>query len=489
MAEAAAAAAAALEQKVAALAAECERTCRGVLGVSVVDLRTGRKLAALRDDEPFLPASSQKVLTSAFALARLGGDFRFDTAAYLVGRDLVVVGDYDPTFGDPDLAARAGTSIYAEMDRWARRIRDACGNAIDGDLVVRGPVDAAACRHPDWPASQHARWYAAPAGPLNFNNNCLDVGFRLPRGGRIVTLIRPTSRFIRVDSRVTLGRRNLWSLVLTDDDAVATIRGTVGQATIDPLPVAVNHPPLLFGRVLAERLARAGVRLAGTVRAAPASQTHLRGAEAVCRTRTDLAVALARANKPSMNVVAECIFLRAGDGAWQSSARLMSKTLAEAYGLDPASFTARDGGGLSRKNLVTPDAMTRLLRAVLRRDDVLAFLMSLPRSGIDGTLRKRLDDDCCRGRVLAKTGSLIGVSSLSGYILDARRRAALAFSMLADDVHGGTWRVKDCQDAVCRLLVDYVDAAAPAAPAGSPRRAPGAPTTRTARPRSPPPGP
>ena len=89
------------------------------IGVSVVDLASGAALASARPNELFIPASNQKLLTSAFAMHTLGGDYQFNTELYITrSGDLVVYGDYDPTLADSELAADEGKSIYAEMDRW-----------------------------------------------------------------------------------------------------------------------------------------------------------------------------------------------------------------------------------------------------------------------------------------------------------------------------------------------------------------------------------
>jgi len=170
-------------------------------------------------------------------------------------------------------------------------------------------------------------------------------------------------------------------------------------------------------------------------------------------------VVLSRANKRSLNMAAECVFLRAGDGTWSGSAALMTKTLVEGCGLKEDDLVVRDGGGLSRNNRIAPAALVKLLAAAARRQDADVFLASLPASGIDGTMEKRLDRPPYRGRILGKTGYIAGVSSLSGYVLDGSGRPAIAFSILANKVPGGKgWKAKQLQDQICRWLADSIGA-------------------------------
>ncbi len=451
-----------IQGRVAAAVNEYADRSKATVGVYAVDLRGGEPWVRLRQDELLIPASNQKILTAAVALARLGGKFQFVTAPCRIGDDLWVLGSGDPTFGDPRLAREANTSIYGEMDRWAAVIGKAMPGGITGDLVVCETFGVnqtsrqESFRHPDWPKKHHHVWYAAPAAAVNFNDNCLDVTFRVA-GGTITPSIVPHSRFIRVVNRIKLGRRHLWSVHYSRSDAVVTLTGSARRSSPDPISVPVNNPLLLFGRVLAERLARAGVKLNGQIRCADAAP-NVPSIRPLCRTRAKLPRVLRRANKRSLNMAAECVFLRAGDGTWAGSAKIATVTLRKDYGLDAGSFVVRDGGGLSRSNRISPRAMVRLLSAAARRKDADILLASLPVSGIDGTMRPRLSAARYRGRVRAKTGYISGVCCLSGYVVDAKGRPAVAFSILANRVPPGkAWRTKQLQDAICRILVDGID--------------------------------
>ena len=142
-----------LQQRASVLVSACQKATGCVAGVSAVDLRTGETLVAIRDKQLFIPASNAKLLTGAFALARLGGDFKFVTSVYLLGDDILIRGDYDPTPGDPRLAAAADESIYAELDRWAAAVKRRVGERFAGDVLVCDRRGGRAYRHPDWPTS------------------------------------------------------------------------------------------------------------------------------------------------------------------------------------------------------------------------------------------------------------------------------------------------------------------------------------------------
>lgn len=449
-----------LQDRVTDLAGRFERAGNGQAGIAVVDLFTGRQVLAVRADELFMPASNQKLLTSIFALERLGPDFRFATGVFMLDGNVVISGEFDPTLGDPIIAARAGRDIYAELDQWAAAVGENAAPAgpaasmVVRDVLVVSPQNWPA-RHPNWRTRDYDKWYCAPVGTLNFNDNCMDVSFA-GAGEQLTPVLSPAGRFIRIDNRLAIGpdKRNIWSLRALGDEHTFVLSGSAGRACEEPISAAVNNPDLMLGRTLADRIERAGVKVAGQVRRVLPDEIDWARAKPVAATHTPLFVALQRANKRSLNMVAECLLLRAGDGSWPGSARMMARTLTERFHLPPGSVSPVDGSGLSRENHVTPAAMARLLAGAARQDYAMVLFRSMPVAGVDGTLSRRFIHSPCRGRVLAKTGYIAGVSGLSGYVLDDRMRIRYAFSVLGNRLRKGSAPAKNLQETICEMLYE-----------------------------------
>jgi serine-type D-Ala-D-Ala carboxypeptidase/endopeptidase (penicillin-binding protein 4) len=446
-----------LQNRIAAVVAKYEKDSKGIVGVSVRDCRTHTELASVRGDELFVPASNQKLLTSAFALASLGGDFNFETRVYARGDEVVVVGDFDPTLGDPVIAEATGRGIYADLDEWAlAAAKRYLAKPVKTVVLVRRDLERPG-RHPDWPKNQYAAWYAAPAGEMNFANNCIGATFRIT-AGKPVPILQPSSRFIQVFNKLKAGQKHRWSLLATKDMTDVVLRGTIKTATTEPLQTSIHDPFLLLGRVLGDRLVRAGLQFEGAFRVEDAASFDPSKATLLTQTQRPLQAALWRMNKHSLNMAAECVMLRAGDGTWDGSAKQMAETLVKAYGIGPESLEVRDGSGLSAKNRVAPSALTEVLTRVTERDDWGKLVNSLPVAGVEGKMANRLTDEPYRGRVLAKTGYVYGAQCLSGYILTQDNQLAMAYSVLVNRVPGGQGsKAKAVHEAVCRLLVDAVD--------------------------------
>lgn len=148
----------------------------------------------------------------------------------------------------------------------------------------------------------------------------------------------------------------------------------------------------------------------------------------------DVAVTL----KVSQNLHAELYLrllgrLEAGDGSVAQGARVVHQFLLQA-GVDPTDFEFYDGSGLSSQDLITPRAFTTLLVYASHQPWGGELRVSLPIGGIDGTLNDRFLKPPLRGKVFAKTGTISGVHTLSGY-LTARSGRTVVFSILCND-HG-----------------------------------------------------
>ena len=141
-------------------------------------------------------------------------------------------------------------------------------------------------------------------------------------------------------------------------------------------------------------------------------------------------------------------------GSWQSGAAAV-KTFLASEGIDTTRIAVADGSGLSRYNLTSTRTIIGLLRAMARKPVVFpAFYRSLPIAGEDGTLANRMRGTRAERLLRAKTGTVAGVSSLSGYTPDGRG-GLLAFSMLMQNFPGPTRPYRAVQDSIGALLTGW----------------------------------
>ena len=180
------------------------------------------------------------------------------------------------------------------------------------------------------------------------------------------------------------------------------------------------------------------------------------GAQLVSERSHTLDAVLLPMMKRSDNSMAEAVFyqIAARSGQPYAGRKLAVaeiNRLIRSLGLDPSHYQIADGSGLSLYNYLTPQLLGYLLRYVYREQKLYQHLLpTLPIAGEDGTLRKRMRGTPAEGTVQAKTGTVEGVSTLSGYCTAASGNR-LCFSIMNQGIrHTSTGR--HFQDRVCSTL-------------------------------------
>jgi D-alanyl-D-alanine carboxypeptidase/D-alanyl-D-alanine-endopeptidase (penicillin-binding protein 4) len=164
-------------------------------------------------------------------------------------------------------------------------------------------------------------------------------------------------------------------------------------------------------------------------------------------------------NKHSNNFMAEQVLKtlapRSEPATYAAGIAAVKKSLRE-LGVDLAGARIGNGSGLYDTNRYTPAQMTMLLRKMWSDFRYHAdFVASLSVMGIDGTGRSRLQDPSAERWIRVKTGTLDGVSALSGYV-GAPGREPIVFSVLFNDLpKGGTSRARDVQNEIAQLIARH----------------------------------
>jgi D-alanyl-D-alanine carboxypeptidase/D-alanyl-D-alanine-endopeptidase (penicillin-binding protein 4) len=445
-----------------ALTAEVARTAAasGALGVSIVELDTGETVFSYNPDEPRVIASNSKLFTTAAALDALGPAYLFETRLMMRGAvdrgvlhgDLGVVGS-----GDPQISGREyDGDPYGPFRPWAAALRARGIERIAGDLYLADGLFEPTEIHPEWPRDQLTDWYEAPIAALAFSDNCILVRVSPGAAGRaaVVETVPPVP-IVRIDnSALTTSRRRGTRLFVGRTGDLLSVRGSI-DVNSGPFEtwVTVPDPVRYFGLGLRGALAEEGIAVDGEIRPAP----QLPGGvwERVAVHRSDLVTAITTTNKHSQNFYAETLSkvlgaARCGEGSWRAGTRAIEEFVA-AIGVPPGSVHMVDGSGMSRSNQASPRAITMLLRHMFFHPAAKEFAQSLPYGGEDmKSWKRRLAAPPYRGNVFAKTGTLNGVSALSGYA-KAVSGKSYAFSIVLErsrlDPHAA-------EDRIVMALID-----------------------------------
>lgn len=422
-------------------------------GVIAISLGDGRVVCGLNAQNPFTPASVQKLLTSLVALDRLGPDHRWKTSLYaagevregVVGSDLVLYGR-----GAPDLDDAQLKQLVGELKR--RGVREIRGDIVGDESHFKGD------NYGDgWTWNALQWYYGAASSALSLNRNQVRIVLRNGRPGT-------DSKFVELSGEVA---------PVEDIEAVGVKRelGTNkvyvwGNGRDLNARIAVNRPALFSARILKEMLAQNGIRVTGEARSRdwrskdrldPAKAFELASVES-----RPLAEIVRRMNLDSVNLYAELLLrtlgrrfgpeapdedpkmqkLRGDDAA---GAAVVEKWLSE-HGISTDDVAIHDGSGLSRLNNVTPETVGRALVFAAQSDFSEVFSSSLPVAGRSGTLRGRLG--AAAGRIRGKTGSIRYVNTLAGYA--ARKEETLAFVVFGNNLTRG----EDSGEVIDRIALE-----------------------------------
>ena len=456
-----------IESEVNAVAAD-RVLHRATLAVQVVALGNGpgemREVFGRNAHYPLVPASNLKLVTTAAALDKLGADFKFRTTLNLVGQDLVLVGDGDPSFGDAVYLKRVGWKPTSVYEGWARQLQQRGVTSVRDVVVDDGAFDETFV-HPDWPADQLDEYYEAGVGGVNFNVNVLDVVVG-PGGQSVGT--SPATGYAQLRPAFAPGSKKVFEIARDPGTNVFHLRGDP-PARGAKVARTVHDPALYAATVLSETLAAAGVKVTGTVRKDRTFRGRRPGGTAAAATgpapvvigvhETPIAAVLARANKDSVNVYADSLCKRIGydparpavPGSWETGVAAATAYLKRA-GIPETDFRLHDGCGLSKRNAISPRALVRVLCYEFYGKNREAYARSLAVAGVDGSFENRFKGSDLRQRVFGKSGFVEGVSTLGGY-LRAKDDQWYAFSIMVNGIPRlSNGQVKLLQERIVRAV-------------------------------------
>jgi D-alanyl-D-alanine carboxypeptidase/D-alanyl-D-alanine-endopeptidase (penicillin-binding protein 4) len=419
----------------------------------VHEIGAERPLLAAGAARPMNPASSIKLVTTYAALELLGPAFQWVTEAYAAGTlsdgvlegDLVLKGR-----GDPKLTLENFWLLLRGLrSRGLREIR--------GDLVLDRTYFAATDHDP-------ARFDEQPTRPYNTGPDALLVNFKAVRllfvpdseARRVQILAEPALPQVQIVNRLKLvdGPCGDWVNRLKVDaqgGSAATRLAFSGRyaascgeraRSYSVLPHA--HYVLGLFRELWREL---GGTFSGTVRdgAVGADARLIASVESPA-----LAQVVRDMNKFSNNVMARQLYLTLGAEAQGEPAtrekadRVIREWLAGKR-LNFPEMVLENGSGLSRVERISARHLGELLLSSFRSPVMPEFVASLPLAAMDGTMKKRLTDADVAGQAHIKTGSLTGVRSIAGYMLDARGRRWVVVSIVN---HPNAGNAQAAQDAL-----------------------------------------
>lgn len=413
-----------------------------IIGINIRSFDTGDVLYDHFGDVRMNPASNMKLLTAASALSVLGADYTFTTEILTDGNikkkmlngDLYIKGKGDPTlllddflsFAD-DLKEQGITAISGDVvgdDTWYDDIRLSPGIVWDDEDYYYG--------------AQISALNAAPDDDYDAGSVMLEVSPSSP-GEKPRVEVLPENDYVTVKNKANTvdatGEHDI-EVERKHGTNTITVKGTIPvnswnakewMAVWEPTDYALH----LFEQALEEK----GIDIKGDVKR---SETPDDADVLLSHDSMALKDLLIPFMKLSNNTHAEVLVKEMGkvvhdEGSWEKGLEVMNDVLPD-FAVDVDRLVIQDGSGISHDDLLPAREITKLLYHIQTEDWFDDYVTSLPVTGetdrmISGTLQERMDDMS----VQAKTGTINGVSSLSGYT-ETNSGEKLIFSILINSL-------------------------------------------------------
>jgi len=437
-------------------------------GLEVYSLDRSESLYEKNPRRLYVPASNNKILTAAAALMRLGPDYCFKTYVFADGPvvngvlqgDLLITG-----FGDPSSSSRMlSKDPFQPFRLWALNLKQKGISAITGKIVGDAGAFEETAHGRGWAWDDLSEGYAAPVSALQFNENL--IGLRIAPGDKpgspASIAMEPLADYWIPENKIVTGtelsparieiKRN------RSEDA-ATVRGSL-PLNSSPISrsVAVQFPVRYYLSALKHVLIMEGIDVAGCEIRELKDPRSPSASLLWIHSSPPLSELLVPMLKMSLNLVTETCVRTLGlefrsEGTFSQGKEVMEETLGS-IGIKKDTYSYADGSGLSRLNLVSADTLVQILKSVHRHQHFSFFYNALPIAGVDGTLEYRMKGTRAEKNVHAKTGTLLNVSSLSGYVQTADGEM-LAFAFIANNFLGSKDAAESLQDKAMIRLANF----------------------------------
>lgn len=376
------------------------RSAGGASGAYVYDVDAGDSRLLYSNDgrDKRIPASNQKLFTTAALLDRYGADGRLETVVHARGQ--------------------TGPS----------------GHALDGDLILVGAGD------PAFGTASFASNHGLPSTPVS------DLARDVRRAG-----IRRVNGDVRADDTVFDRRRGVGATGGRPNADLSPLSGLSFNSGYQGGRYA-RKPELVAARELKTALRKRGVKVTGGVGRTDTPRSILEQEPVGLVRSPPVERLIAATNKPSNNFFAEMLLKRLGAKVGRKGTTSRGAGKAERFASRVATGDkAVDGSGLGRSNRASPRQVAQLLIAMSAQPAAKAFRLSLPMAGREGTLAARMRGTAAEGRCRAKTGTVTGVSALSGYCRAGSGTVAFAILMNSVDIYAA----RRAQDRMAAAIARY----------------------------------
>lgn len=400
-----------------------------------------------------VPASNTKLFTTAAAIDLMGPDFQIATKLFTDDLELT------DTIMDGSIYLKGfGNSLFteADLDEMVQDVVELGIKVITGNIVGDDTYFDDIYYRDDWIIDEMPNIELPPVSALVLNKNMINILINSNKksGVKVSCEVIPNIDYILLNNsaKVTTKKGNPSIRINTNSNGIdISVSGQVRKSTYEKTyNKYIDNPPLFCAWVLKDKLEKKGIKVRGYAITAQTPERVLEISSSFVLLKDVIAVI----NKKSDNFRAECLFKtigayfsgRQGNSFYSTQAIL---TFANKSNILDDGTSIVDGSGISRANEVTVNSIVGLLKAIYTDKNLFdSFYNSLSIAGYDGTLSGRMRYGT---NFRGKTGTLRGVSSLSGYLITENKNMIIVSIIMSFSKKGSDFYRK-IQDEIIEYL-------------------------------------
>lgn len=409
----------------------------GQVAFLAVNLDNGRVIAEHNTYASMVPASIQKLVTTAVALEKLGPGFSYKTEISTDGSfdGATLQGNvYVMASGDPTLNSR----YYQSDPTTLQRIKTSFNGiqSIGGSMIIDASHFDRYTTPRGWVWEDMGNYFGASPTALIWNDNLLEVYLRTGQAGTRAMIAPATvkSSDFEIDLRVMADngtKDDAWFFGSPGNDVIYA-KGTV-PAHRDKFLVKAAHPyPMKqFAKDVSAATGLKGL----DARIDYDYVEHAGLTPLVTITSPPLSAIVKLTNQKSINLFAEALNIELDTAERYKSVEGGVATV-EAYlrakKVNLKGVRIMDGSGLSPLNRTTCQTMVDLLSHMYRSNNKETFLQSLAVAGQSGTIAGYFKGTKAEGNLKAKSGTMSGVRNYAGYVTN-KNNETVAFCIMLNN--------------------------------------------------------
>lgn len=428
------------------------------ISIDVYDLTNGKYVYRKNPDLVLRPASNMKLLTTAASFLYLSPKENFNTAFLYSGEiedsilngNIFVKGGFDPLFD------------VGDFNPVITKIKELGIKQINGNIYADVSNIDSLYFGKGWMWDDNPESFMPYLSSLNINKNSVKIFYQPGRVGEKSLLnFEPVTNYYSFENNLITTDEDTSNIKITRDWLIGTnhiiIEGDISyKHKLDSASVNLTQPPFYFLELFSESLNKNEIELNGIPGLAVVKNIF----DTLAIVQRSILEVINETNKESCNLCAEMLLRKLSEKYFHGSAsaekglRLIDSLVIK-LGYNPKTFVFADGSGLSHYNLINASLLVDLLKYFYISEPELYSLLyqSLPVAGIDGTLEKRMRYGKAYNNVRAKTGTISGVSTLSGYLKNSFSNM-LAFSIFIQNYSGSAKLARSIQDKICNILAE-----------------------------------